>query len=262
MATVIQNLACFEVTLDAKSGRYYFDEDILKGKKINQIWLYFSTPSAYITSPLTDKFISQIDSIIDNSGVYLNIVDLQGKLVVKNLALPYLEITSENNPYYSRLPYSEININNVIDTKNSYFNSLIDDQNQNDFLFLMYVSYTNEPLEIKDNNVKGSFSVEIPIPNNTDSYDVKLSNFIPKHYRQYPIKKIIITEEKSRSFLDLKADNKYIENIPNNLLFEKGSTKEVFFDNLKIDYEESYIRYRGGTPNPISDENEKITFIY
>lgn len=261
MATVIQNLACFEVTLDAKSGRYYFDEDILKGKKINQIWLYFGNSHDYIAlSPLTNKPLLNVVTFNEIS-LYVNIFDLNGISVAKNLALPYLLSTSKNDKYSKYFQYSEIDVNNTIDTQNSFFNLFIEGQDFNSFSFLVYVSYTNNPIELKDNTVNGSFSIEIPIPEYSQILDIKLSDYIPRHYRKYPIKKIIYPNSRNYSYLDIKADNKYIENIPNNLLFEKGSTKEVFFDNLKIDYEESFLRYRG-VFEAYPFENEKITFIY
>jgi hypothetical protein len=41
MAIVIQNLAAFELTLNKENRRFYFDEDILRNKKIKNILLFF-----------------------------------------------------------------------------------------------------------------------------------------------------------------------------------------------------------------------------
>ena len=53
MATIIQNLACLEVKLQGNSGRAYFDEDILHGKTIRNLWALFSAEDKALYSPFS-----------------------------------------------------------------------------------------------------------------------------------------------------------------------------------------------------------------
>ena len=261
MATVIQNLACFEVVLDTQNGRIYFDEDILKNKTIKNIWLFFASEDTRLYSPLSpdkkNSSLSPLDYTLNRNSFFLNIVDAKGEIAVKNLDCNYLMLTNED--FRSRfLSMAQLTIDRSIDTKNSFFNIFRPDI-ANKFKFLMYVSYEDSSLKISDYNVKGCFSVEIPIPAGAEIFDARLSDFVPRSYRDKKIKQILFSSDVSCSFLDLKADNIYIENIPSAILYSIGTTNTVYFDNLNIDYEESFLRFRGAT-DPV--EKEKITFLY
>ncbi len=260
MASIIQNLACFEVRFNEKSGRFYFDEDILQGKTIKNIWLFFANQDAAIRSPFSvstdDLELPSIENIENQSGVYLNIVDPSGKEIIKNLSFTNISLDTET-PWKQVKSYTEILIDRKIDTKKSFFNSFV--PNVSDFIFLMYVSYETKAQSIQNFDMRGSFTVEIPIPENAEIYDVRLSDYVPREYQTKKIKQILFSNPYTRSYLSINADNSFIENIPSALLFNSGTTKNIFFDLLNIDYEESYLRYRGVFGET---DKETITFLY
>ena len=261
MSSIIQNLACFEVKIDAKSGRFYFNEDILQDKCINTIWLFFSNQDAAIRSPFSvsedDDPLSSIEDVEFGSGLYLNVTEPSGKEYIKNLAFPNLAIDSEA-PLYPNVSYAEIHIGRKIDARKSYFNAFIPEL-QDIFTMLMFVSYDTKPQSINHSNTRGSFTAEIPIPRDKEIYSARLSDYIPREYQKLKIKQILFSNADTYSYLNIKADGAFVENIPGALLFNKGTTKNVFFDLLNIDYEESFLLYRGFAG---ATEKEIITFLY
>jgi len=267
---ILQNLACFEIKIDSSSGRVYFNEDILHGKTIQHIWLFFSTQDKFIGNPFSgadddSNFITQLDSFSD-STTFLNVVDKNGEYIFKNMEYSSLVLDCEN--LHNLAVIRSILINRQIDTNNTFFSCFLAPGYS--YRFLMYVSYTTKKVEISDPVITGSFTCEIPILQDNRVQNFRLSDYIPKSYRNHKIKQIMCSSNreaednffkfiKPTSYLEIKAENGYIEHIPTCLLTEQGKTINVYFDNIKIDFENSFLLYRGDSFEPIK---ESITFLY
>lgn len=269
---ILQNLACFEIKIDSSSGRVYFNEDILHGKTIQHIWLFFSTEDKYIGNPFSGaddgtNFITQLASFSD-STTFLNVVDKDGKYILKNMEYSSLVLDCEAK-FQDIAIIRSLLINRQIDTNNTFFTCFLAPGYT--YRFLMYVSYTTKTLEINSPTIKGSFTCEIPILQDNRLQNFRLSDYIPKSYRHHKIKQIMCSSngfdselnsfryKKASSYLELRADNAYIEHIPTCLLTEQVKTANVYFDNLKIDFENSFLLYRGESSTPTK---ESITFLY
>lgn len=268
MATIIQNLACFEIRINTKSKRVYMDEDILQGKEIEQIFFYAGNEDRNLITPFAppysdvEEYISSVGNI-DQLGIFANLFEPDGAHFCKNLFVENNLIDSEYIYYENQIKhYIELNINRILDTQKSYLSTFITGTDSVfDFKVLMYVLYKTRPVTLRNNIITGSYTVDVPLISDKIIEDIKLSNVVDFALRKYPVKKIIAHKpypyNLTPAFLYLKAKNSLVENMPIDLISFNG-TKEYYFDNLLIDFEQSYFKKRGSS----SDDPQKLTFIY
>lgn len=259
MSLLIQNMACIEVNLDPNSHRFYFNEDALKScDMIEDIFLFFDyrvglPVTSWCGNPFSQQLTDNNSRLtyiheVENSGMFLNISDNE-KEIISNLF--FKQIISTPSKIYNSLL---LNLNKKINSSKSYLNYTINAPVR----FLCYITYTNKPkTHNTENAITGSFSVKIK-PNSTLTYqDIKLSDVVPFQKKNLKIKRV--SAFGFESFLYLKGENNLIENIPIYFLLSDNPKTAVDFDNMMIDYEQSFLKYR----SPISLNREiTLTFYY
>lgn len=256
---LVQNMACVEVNLDPKSRRYYFEEDILDSDAIvDNIVLFFDNPNANIIFKTGNPFSlllgdgnSAITSSanISGNGLFLNLSDLKGEFV-SNL---YFKNIQSVRGFTDNIHV--FNIGRRIDTRSCYFNYVVNAPVR----FLMYISYKNKPILLTNKIITGSFDVVIPINPAIQYQDILLSDYVPQNYKSRKIKKISI-DNGLYAYLYLKTDNHLIENIPLRFLQAPPLKSDIYFDNLNIDYTQSFLKFRNSFPSQMS--NYRLTFYY
>ena len=265
MATIIQNMACFEVEINAQNQRIYFDEDILRGKKINQIFFYSTIGYAGVTSPFqSPEFPRQnptdFSFVAERFGAYFNLIESSGKTFCENLFVDNVK-TSEFNSRNS--PFVEIDVQRILDTKKSFLSVYLKNPFSNPLRALLFVSYQHRPVRMKDAVITGSNSAQFPTAGFEGQQDIfiqdfKLSDYFDKTLQDRRIKKIIVTG--TIDYLYLKTKNGLIENIPCDFFRIRG-VKEFYLDNLNIDFEKSFA-YRRSWGVSAMNHDSSITLMY
>lgn len=255
MAIVIQNLACFETQLNKGGSRVYFNEDILKGKKIKYLFLQFSEESS-LKSPFDDNFDVASPDFFTNFSLFLNIVSTNNEIIAKDL-------NYENVSYFpsliTRFGFIHLDMNNTIDTEKSYLSIYTNSPPIYSGKLLVYVAYETERISLTNAVMTGCFTVTMP---KVENVDIKLSDIVNATLSNKKIKKITANIDQfqtSKAYLMLRCKNKLLEYMPFVLMYNTSilGTKEIFLDNLEIDFENSYIR------NPDSLFTDiTITFYY
>lgn len=258
MSLLIQNMACIEVNLDPNSHRFYFNEDKIKGiDKIDSIILFFDNynpihPKDKIRNPFSTIYPDinnelTSSSLLDKDGLYLNIANDKSE-IVSNLFFQHLNGSSAlKNVLF-------LNLNRKIDVSKSFFS-----YNTNvPIRFLCYITYFTKHIKtIIESPISGSFSADIQIDTTKTFQDIKLSNIIPLQRKNLKIRKI--SSSGSYSFLYLVGKENLIENIPFKWFGEKNSNSEILLDDIEIDFEQSYFKFRNLNP---SDRKFTLTFYY
>lgn len=259
--TIIQNLACIQLTVNPNDHRIPFIYDAIKDKKINGIYLFCGDFDIQMFSPYNDYEIDVVGPI-GIEDYFLNLVDNKGNHFVKDFSFNQ-NILSISDP-----EFDEITIDRVLDLYRSYLSYNISTINGNRVMLLL-VAYQTENFKKFDDEINGSITVEMPLTSTTQ--DICLKDVIPNNLKGKKIKKIIphYNLVAPASYLDLMTvDGKHVENLPVTIL-ENLSTKEFYFDGLEIDVEKSYFRQRGTyswqnivSPFNIVIDLPKLTFIY
>ena len=247
MATIIQNMACFEVEINAQNQRIYFDEDILRGKKINQIFFYYSLGGRMLSPFQSPQFedIEPNDFLFDspNFGIYFNLYSPNGNHFCKNLFVRNVDLGGLNHSF--RQSYVELDIQQVLDTKKSYLSVFLNNPVQEKMKALVLATYENRPIRMQDITITGSKTIEIP-SNGFEPIgvpfiqDFKLSDLGIRDLSNKTIKKITGA---SAGYLYLKTRNGLIEYLPSDFLDITG-VREFYFDNLIIDFDKSFFLRR------------------
>ena len=265
MATIIQNLTCFELTINRNNQRYYFDEDLLHGKKVTGIFFLFGSEDHTTKSPLYDNdgyFLSSRDILLDGAfDCFLTAFDKKGKKFISSLdIIPLIRSTDDmwdnQNIRYNR--FIELPLNREIDANQTYLTARLHKDNE-EIKVLVYVLYETHDISLTNELITGSVSIEIPIVEGRINY--VLNEFIDNDLlRGNRIKQIKCGNDHTFSYLYLKCKKNFIENIPMMPLVKADTTKEFWFDNLEIDFDQSYLKYRE-THVP-QGFTEKITFYF
>ncbi|MFT3753688.1 MAG: hypothetical protein QM800_12720 [Paludibacter sp.] len=258
--TIIQNLACLSILVNPADHRIPMSFDIIKDKKINGIYLFCGDWDLLMKLPYKDAELSVIGPI-GIEDYFLNLTDSAGNQFVKNFSFNnnILSISDHN--------FDEITIDRVIDIYKSYISyNIMPEPGIREILMLVF--YQTQNFQKFDNEINGSFTVEMPI--NSEYQDICLKNVIPSELTGKKIKKIIpeFKYMHPSSYLDLYCtDGKHIQNLPVTLL-EIQDTKEFYFDNIEINVTKSYFRQRGKfsdilyAPMRTVYDRVKLTFIY
>ena len=267
MATIIQNMACFEVEINAQNQRIYFDEDILRGKKINQIF-FFSAFRTGVFSPFQSPDFESIDQndfafFAQRFGAYFNLYHPDGSQLCKNLFVENINVSLGVVDRF-RQNFIELDVRQFLDTKKSYLSVFLDTPARDVMKALVLVTYENRPIRMQDITITGSKTIEFPQQgyepiNPPIVQDFKLSDFAGRELSGKPIKKIQI-ENNPGGYLYLKTRNGLIEYLPLSLL-NLVMTKEFYFDNLLIDFEKSFLLRRSIGAERVPRQT-RLTFFY
>jgi len=242
MSTIIQNLACFEVELDPKSHRFYFKEDMIKPDMIiENIILLFDNYKDEVNYQIGNPFsltdtdtnarLTTPDEILGDN-LFLNLsndVDFVTNLFYKNVLA--LSGYTEN--------LTLLNLNNKINTEKCFFNYSVNQVVR----FLCYIQYSTKKTKRNIPLINGSFTVDIPIDPTKKYQDILLSDYIPQNFKNLNIKRIT-TNDGQYGYLYLKCKNNFIENIPLKFIGERNPKSDFLFDELNIDFTQSYLKYR------------------
>ena len=276
MAQVIQNLFCSELKFDRSTRRVYLEDfALLNDKVINSIFFFTNnlsinpvipTPSMYLPFSTEISAGNLLRSRMSDLNLFLNLFRADGSEITENLS-HHLFSASRSIGVRDLLP---ILIHEKIDFKKSYISADLD----TDFVsnLLLYVSYSDKPSQKIDDLITGCVTVRFPeiFDENENQIneicqDFVLGTFINHTLRGKKIKRITY-DGRGYSYLYLKTDNALIENIPCSLISNRLSRPKGFiFQNLEIDFEQSFFRRRGVGVfpiHPISNTQEYVTFYY
>lgn len=245
--TIIQNVVCLPITIDPSSHSILFKKDILRDKKIKSLLMFASDDEQTAVNPYNDEALSQFVDLM-NLSMYLNLEDANKNLFIKDFSF-------ENSLMSPSLFLNfEIEINRILNLDNC--NIVVSTPTiPNPIDFLLYVFYQTENFHTYNDEVNGLVTIEFPI---TDIFeDIKLSTLVNETLKGRKIKKIIFRGSTSTIYLDIVAKNKRIENLPVVLLGVKN-TKEFVFDDIEIDFENSFLKMRSS----LNDGNGQLIFIY
>lgn len=244
---LIQNIGCIEVNLNPVSERYYFQEKDFPEKAIIQrIWVVMAELSdTEMGSPFSqeetdnDCFVSRAG----NESIFFNLSNSK-KEIIKGL--PMYAISQENNNF-------DFSINSVIDPLRSYVAYKILAKRK----LLVYFTYNYKSPTVKNDIVSGAFNCTVKLNAAVKFQSINLGDLIPESFENFKIKKIFFDFTKN-TFLYLKTDKGVIDNMYLNYIVET-KRKSVLFDDLKIDFKESFLNYRN---NDYPSNNINITFYF
>ena len=246
----IQNCACLEFIITPNDSRVNIIKDILRGKKINSIYVFCSTDDNSAISPISNEQISNSDDIRDVSLFY-NLFDKYEKLFVKEFSLNNTILNTDDDSFI------EYTINRILDLDLSFINT----KTQNlggDVRFLIYVFYQTESKYLLNDEVNGSITIGIKTNPLIEIQDFLLSDYINNDLKDKKIKQIRFDGDVSGYIDIIGLNNRKLDNFPLQLLSIR-SNKEFYFDPIEIDFEKSYFRKRS-----FEDDGKisYLTFIY
>lgn len=245
---IIQNLACMEIVVNPDDNRIIIKKDILKDKKVNNMFIFASTEDLFTLSPFTNEFITQKDEI-DDLNLFLNITDKAGNLFIKDFSFDIFDINCESIRCF------DYDIERVIDEENIVLSSKSFDIST--VRLLLYAIYQSDNIKPSTDEIGGSISFFYTPTSEIE--DIKLKDIIGYHLNDKQIKAILVNGNNTPGYLDLRSKNgkRIIENIPLQVLsLNAPSAYEI--DPFIIDCENSYLRIRATSYN----EEIQITFIY
>ena len=247
----IHNSISFLATRKPNDSKIYFNADKIRGKKINAIRIFSSTQDKAILSPFSTNMLAMLDEI-DEKAMFLTVIDNVGKTCIKELPADYFQIDTE---FSDRI--FPLHINRIVDwdrteitIKSSPWNT-----GNEEFIFLIVVFYQNDNnahYNIKD-EVNGSVTIQYTSLSGYE--DILLSKIIDRTLRNKRINQII-ADEYSVGYITLVTDKGTFDNMPLALFYYRG-IYQLFFDNIFIDWDRSYIKARN-----FDTTNIKLTFIY
>ena len=261
MATIIQNLTCFDLKINKYNQTYYFDEDLLHGRKITGMFFLFSAKDQVSFSPLYDgdeKAIASVELFAEKKlDCFLTIFDKKKRKYISNFDVRQLVHVTDDMNFDGYNQFVEIPLNCEIDTDQSFLTArLYDDLEETNIL--AFVTYETHNISVSNPLITGSVTVEIPIVHGRQNYI--LNEFIANELLRGKRIKQIKCGADSHSYLYLKCKTNFIENMPTMPLVKADTTKEIWFDNIEIDFDQSYLKYR---KNAVTQGfTEKITFFY
>lgn len=259
MSLLIQNMACFEVNLDPNSHRFYFNEDALKkGAIVENVFLYFSnsgnnqpvflTHNPFSLSLSDNNNLLTKASLLDNDGLYLNLSDNKSEFV-SNLFFKNINAFKVSVGNLLKL-----NLNRKIDVSKCYFNY----STNVPIRFLCYITYLTKPVKTNiESPIIGSFGVNIKLDPTKTFQDIKLSDIIPVQKKNLKIRKISFSG--IHAYLYLISKDNLIENIPSVFFQNRNQNSEILFDDINIDFEQSYFKFRNSI---VANLQHSLTFYY
>lgn len=257
---LIQNFSAVELEFNPNDKRVPLKYTQLDNKKIKAMYCLGANFNDGINSPYRPVGIDDIQSTA--ADFYLNLFDIKGRHVVKDLSFKHLisDIYSINLFDYA--------INHLIDIEKSYisYSNFVFSLPRN-FIYLLNVIYQTQNFEPFSDEINGSVTVEI---NPTSDYqDIKLKTIVGEQLRNKRIKRILAKSYATESnhiplsYLDLYCfSGKRIENIPV-MFLQKSGQQTVWFDMLDVDVDNSWFRQRGYIEDMYTDNiTTALTFIY
>lgn len=256
---LIQNFSAVELEFNPTDKRVPLKFNQLEKQKIHAMYMLGGDFNDSMYSPYREVQFDDIQSTV--ADYYLNLFDLKGNQVIKDYSCKHLI------SYISSVNLFEYPINHIIDIEKSYISySNFQFTLPRNFIYLLCVIFQNQNTIPFSDEINGSATFEF---RPTVTYqDIKLSDVIGEKLNGKKIKKILtksITESGSNpgelAYLDLKCfSGKHIENIPTSFLKLSGQ-QSIWFDQLDIDFKNSYFRQRGYVEEMDLTITE-LTFIY
>lgn len=252
----IHNSISILATRKPNDSKIYLNADKIRGKKINAIRIFASTQDKVVLSPFSPEMLIQLDEL-DNKAMFMNVVDNAGNFCVKELPADYFTLDTE---FSDRM--FPLNINRIVDWDNTDITIKASPWGPGNeaFIFLIVVFYQNDNnanYNIKD-EVNGSVTIEktfLSVGGEPVFEDILLSKIIDRTLKNKRINQIIADKD-SDGYLTLVTDKGTFDNIPLALFFYRG-IYQLYFDNIFIDFDRSYIKARSFNNTTI-----KLTFIY
>lgn len=250
---IIQNAACVPVRLKQGNYRISLENSVLQNKKLNGLVGLSGWGDFIFLNPDNENEVLIDSNAIDGLSAFITLVNQRGKSLIKDCNL--LNFISTPDFFY----HQEYYINDFIDYNNSFVNykNIANDTTN---LILLYYFYQIRQFSKFDNEINGSFSINIQPKSLIE--DIKLSDYVDGSLRDKPIKQIVtrlLSDDMYCSYIDIVGQNsEKIENFP--LCFLKDTQDRIFyFDKIKIDFEKTFIKIREvALPSyPLN-----ITFIY
>lgn len=249
---IIQSLECLELLVNVSDNNVNFSRERLKGKNISSLYLFSNTEDSSYYSPFKEEYLTQLDEI-SRLGLYLNLFDENKALFINKLASQLITLYSE-----SHLDIIELDVNRKINWDLSNF-QFINSTNDTNIRLLFYAAYNQKPIERFTDLITGSVNIELPVSLSEAYNDIRLSDVIDRKLIGKKIKKVQVLQnnsvETNQGYLYLVTNKGIISNIPLSWL-EKSNQKSFWFDNLVIDYQNSFYRQRGYSASNL------ITFLY
>jgi len=257
---LIQNFLGTEIEFSPSDKKTVLKIAQLDKKKIQAMYLLagnFEDQLIYL--PTREVYIDDVQST--NGDFFLNMVDIKGETVVKNLSFNHLISVLGANLF-------DYSINRLIDIEKSYISySNFQFTTVRNFIYLLNVIYQTQNFEPFNDDINGIVDIDIY----PDLYyqDIRLDTVVKNKLAGKKIKRILANIPSGEaillsSYLDLYCfSGKRIENIPTLFLNKRGQ-QAIYFDNLDIDWENSYFRQRGYCEPEYGRELAKVTltFIY
>lgn len=252
----IHNSISILATRKPNDSKIYFNADKIRGKKINAIRIFASTQDKVVLSPFSPEMLIQLGEI-GEQAMFLNVVDNAGNFCIKELPADYFTLDTE----FSDCMFP-LNINRIIDWDKTDITIKANPWSTGNeaFIFLIVVFYQNDNnvnYNIKD-EINGSVTIEktfLSVNEEPVFEDILLSKIIDRTLKNKRINQIIADKD-SDGYLTLVTDKGTFDNIPLALFFHRG-IYQLYFDNIFIDFDRSYIKARS-----FFDTTIKLTFIY
>ncbi len=244
---IAQNIACQPIIISPNDRRASIEKENLKNKRINRIIMYSSDEDSPAFSPFTNEMLAQAHEM-DSLSLYLTLSDKQNVFVTD-----FDLMDSLLTDYSHRM--IEILHNREIDLQKSFISYKIDENINYRSILLAYYFYQTKKLSKFNDEINGSETIYFEPQ--TEFEIIKFSKILNHTLKGKPIKNIIAGS--GMGYLDITCyDGKRLEYIPVSFLREK-ETKSFWFDNLHIDFENSFYKNTG---DGFNSRPVELTFIY
>ena len=243
---ILQNVDMLELQFSPYDREVKFITDKLRNKKIQAIYVCGVPnlgPIFYPPKPNPNLSPEELKNI----SLYLNIYDVNGQLIVKELSTDNLFIDYTNESYINW------NINRLIDfEKSSFFYRSVADITRKAKIRI-FIAYQTQNFATFNDEISGSKTIFF---DKNDSFSM-LDQFVGYSLRDKKIKKI---HTNFHGGLFLKGMDGRNLDLISELFFKSDSPKEFYLDPIEIDFEKSQIRDE--TYFTVPNFTRTITFYY
>lgn len=243
---ILQNVDMLELQFSPSDREVKFITDKLRNKKIQAIYVCGVPPFGPIFNPPKPNPNLSPEEL-KNIGLYLNIYDTDGKLIVKEFSTDNLFID------YTNQSYINWNINRLIDfDKSSFFYRSIAGITRKAKIRI-FISYQTQNFAQFDDEISGSKTIFF---DKFDNFSF-LDQYVDYSLREKKIKKI---HTNFHGGLFLKGMDGRNLDLISELFFKSDSPKEFYLDPVEIDFEKSQIKDE--TYFTVPNFTRTITFYY
>lgn len=239
---IIQNILTIDLDFNPSDKTIYFYNDKLVGRTINAIYVTGIPKTGPVYNPPRPNPFIDTDEL-QNLGLFLNLVNDQGKEIVTQLSIHNLFADALDNNFV------ELPINDKLDLKKSFFFYRNNNVTRTAKLRI-YILYQTRNLVPYNDTINGSVTCRM---------DYKSQGFFKDYFgfmlRHRKIKKIRTDFTGSLNIIghdfEINSSTEF---------FKHDSPKEFLLDSLVIDYEKS--SFVDATPNNSNSQKHHITLFY